>query len=573
MTLMLAVVALLPLQAQTLNDLNIQVVLSQNGDARITETRQMTITDRGTECYIGLGNMGASEVKDLTVSDETGQQFENIDTKWNTKASRADKAGRCGVVTKSHGVTELCWGLGDSGERTYVTSYTITGLVRSYPDADAIRHVFLDQSVTPKPKHAIVTISSADASIMFSPDTCGVWGFRFEGDMRFEGGKMVAETTKAMDSESAMYVMAMFPKGMMQPTVTVDDTFEHKKQLAFEGSDYGDAIEPTTFWDDVLDILAALGILAGLAAAALALWAFGRKGFAWFKRRRHERLVNSVDYVRTIPLEGNLQAANDMLNAFSYEEEGNYKRLLQAIVLQLVNAGAFAVKHVMTEKGDMQQRFVVGEMPMDIDMPPLAYKVHDIFKRAAGDNQVLDPKELETFMDDKANAKLMRQFLELLCTKRDAKYYENREDEQREVYGFKRFLDDFTLAGERNLTETKLWRDYLVWATLFGNAKQLTKDMQRVNPEFFKMDEVAGQLSQTADNTVSTALSAVSNVLLIREGILRERMLDNKWQRKNQVSKRKKRSTEDRDSGRGGRSSRDGGGGGFSGGGGGGGIR
>ena len=34
-TLMLAVAALLPLQAQTLNDLDIQVVLSQNGDARI----------------------------------------------------------------------------------------------------------------------------------------------------------------------------------------------------------------------------------------------------------------------------------------------------------------------------------------------------------------------------------------------------------------------------------------------------------------------------------------------------------------------------------------------------------
>ena len=45
----------------TLHDLNIKVVLSKNGDARITETRLMTIDDMGTECYIGLANMGESQ--------------------------------------------------------------------------------------------------------------------------------------------------------------------------------------------------------------------------------------------------------------------------------------------------------------------------------------------------------------------------------------------------------------------------------------------------------------------------------------------------------------------------------
>ena len=144
-----------------LKELNIRVVLSKNGDARITETRRMTVTDAGTECYIGLGNMSPSKVENLTVSDETGRQYENIGTKWSVKASRQEKVGRCGIVEKSHGVTELCWGLGDSGERTYVTSYTITSLVRGYPDADAIRHVFLDESVKPKPEKARVIIEAA----------------------------------------------------------------------------------------------------------------------------------------------------------------------------------------------------------------------------------------------------------------------------------------------------------------------------------------------------------------------------------------------------------------------------
>ena len=93
-----------------LRDLSIRVVLSPNGDARITETRQMSIDSEGTECYIGLGNMGGSEVQDLTVSDETGQQFENIG-EWDVDRSRSWKEGKCGIVYKTGGY-ELCWGLG-----------------------------------------------------------------------------------------------------------------------------------------------------------------------------------------------------------------------------------------------------------------------------------------------------------------------------------------------------------------------------------------------------------------------------------------------------------------------------
>ena len=82
-----------------LNDLNIRVVLSHNGDARITEVRQMSIDSEGTECYIGLGNMGGSEVRNLTVSDETGRAFENIGS-WDIDRSRSWKEGKCGIVTK-----------------------------------------------------------------------------------------------------------------------------------------------------------------------------------------------------------------------------------------------------------------------------------------------------------------------------------------------------------------------------------------------------------------------------------------------------------------------------------------
>ena len=549
-----------------LHDLDIRVELSRNGDARITETRQMTIDNKGTECYIGLSEMSPSTVKDLSVSDESRQQYENIG-EWKLDRSRSEKAGRCGIVEKGNGCYELCWGLGDSGQRTYVTSYTITGLVRGYPDADALRHVFLDENVSPKPIHAKVTIVGADTTLVFTPDTCGIWGFRFYGELGFENGTMVAETTGPMNSEAALYIMAQFPKGMLEPAIqTTDDTFEHKKQLALEGSDYVD-VDIVQLSDGKRGMSAptAIGILGGtIVCLGGILYSFSgsrsRK-----KRKKIMALVKSVDYFKSIPLEGNLQKANDMLNAFNVGKAHNYKRLISATILHLINEGVFSVEPMMTEAGKMAKRFVVKEkLPVEKDWSPLAYKMHEIFNKASGENHVLDPKELETYMENDNNRKVVKSFLNALHTMRTLEYYENHKDEVCEVFGFKRFLEDFTLMNERHLTEIKLWNDYMVWATLYGNAEQVIKDMKAINPEFFKMDHVAIQLS---DNDILPVVYAsvfkgtdhVFDIMLIS--------------RKEPVRSYRSRSSSSRSSGGGGRSSYRGGGGGFSGRGGGGGIR
>ena len=548
-----------------LHDLDIRVELSRNGDARITETRQMTIDNQGTECYIGLSEMSPSTVKDLSVSDESRQQFENIG-EWKVDRSRSEKAGRCGIVDKGNGCYELCWGLGDSGLRTYVTSYTITGLVRGYPDADALRHVFLDENVSPKPIHAKVTIVGADTTMVFTPDTCGIWGFRFYGELGFANGTMVAETTGPMDSEAALYIMAQFPKGMLEPDIQVtDDTFEHKKQLALEGSDYVDVVMEQSSDKGGMNAPTAMGILGGCIVCLGGILYYFSGSRSRKKRKKIMALVKSVDYFKSIPLEGNLQKANDMLNAFNVGKAHNYKRLISATILHLINEGVFSVEPMMTEAGKMAKRFVVKEiLPLEKDWSPLAYKMHEIFNKASGENHVLDPKELETYMENDNNRKVVKSFLNALHTMRTLEYYENHKDEVCEVFGFKRFLEDFTLMNERHLTEIKLWNDYMVWATLYGNAEQVIKDMKAINPEFFKMDHVAIQLS---DNDILPVVYA--SVFKGTDHVF-DIMLNS---RKEPVRSYRSRSSSSRSSGGGGRSSYRGGGGGFSGRGGGGGIR
>ena len=522
-----------------LHSLDIRVVLSHNGDAHITETRVMDIDSEGTECYIGLGNMGGSEVRDLEVSDENGLEFTNIGS-WDVDRSRDWKAGKCGIVYKHNGY-ELCWGLGDSGSRTYTTRYTITSLVHAYPDADAIRHVFLDQDVSPKPDIARLSIEAED-STLFTEENCGIWGFRFGGELSFEDGKIIVHNTEPFDYRGALYIMVRFDKGLFEPTIQEDDTFEHKKELAFEGSDYMSDDEEWT-WEDTL-------ILLFLALSFFVVPVIGLVWYFVYVWRARKKVNKNLLWYRDIPLNGNLQQANDMLNAYKYLGT-DYNNLLSACILKLINMGAISIEETLNRKGKTEQNFVIHELKDQGDQPLLLRKIHSMFKTAAGDDTILEPKELRSFMRSSKNESITDSFINTLHTKTSISNYKERLDDVRQVFGLKKFLKEFSLLDERHVNEVSLWKDYMIYATLFGIADQVIKDMKKINPEYFNMDQVAAQMAN--DHTLPVIYSTLHSGT--------SRAVANKAAR------------ESRASGGGGHSSWGGGGGGFSGGGFGGGVR
>jgi uncharacterized membrane protein YgcG len=421
----------------------------------------------------------------------------------------------------------------------------MTGLVHGYPDADAIRHVFLDTSVSPKPDHAKITIMTADSTMVINPDSCGIWGFRFEGEMWFENGTIVAETKEPMSSEAGLYVMVQFPKGMFEPTIWEDDTFENKKGEAFEGSDYvssGDDDEEMTLFEWVLFIL----IYGGFSILPVVCFIWHQ--FCVWRARR--RVNKDLMWYRDIPLNGNLQEANDMLNAYKYMHT-DYNNLMSACILKLIQLGAITIETRRNMKGKMEPNFVIHQLKDLDNQPVLMRKIFKIFKKAAGNDTVLEPKELKQFMKSTCNQSLTDSFINTLHTKTSISIYKDREEEVRQLFGLRKFLKEFTLLDERGVGEVNLWKDYMVYATLFGIADRVIKEMKKVNPEYFNMDQVANQM---ADNMTLP-------------------MIYSTLHRSTSSAVAAKAAREHRSSGGGGHSSWGGGGGGFSGGGGGGGVR
>ena len=539
--------SLLPVSARPyLHDLDIRVVLSPEGDARITETRLMDIDDEGTECYIVVGNLNGSDVCDLEVSDEQGTVYENVGD-WDINLSRQRKNGRCGIIRKHDGY-ELCWGLGDSGRRTYTTSYTLTHLVRSYNDADGFNHMFVAEGLNPKPDHVKLTIvtegfpedtlveENAETARLTTENT-GVWAFRYRGDVNVVDGNIVAESSEPFSSGSAMIVMARFDKGLFTPSATVEDSFDKVRNLAFEGSDYLDDSSGNPF-------AFLLFILTVFLLPLLLIFSY--LFYVWHARRK---VMKDLLWYRDIPANGNLQWANDALNAFRYFGT-DYNNLLSACILKLIDMGAVGIEKSMNAKGKTVQNFVIQPLKDADKLPQLLRMVHDIFQRAAGSDTILEPKELKSWMRQTYNQSTTDRFIQTLHTKTSIYQYSNQIDEVRHLFGLKKFLKEFSLLDERHVSEVSLWKDYMIYATLFGNADQVIKDMKAINPEYFNMDKVAEQMADTM--TLPTIRS------VMQSSTTRAAM--------------SKAEREARASGKGGHASW-GGGGGFSGGGFGGGVR
>lgn len=523
-----------------LRNLDILVVLARNGDAYITETRTMDIDNEGTECYIVIGNLNGSEVRDLRVSDESERDFTQLDD-WDIEASRSYKAGKCGIVTKRDGY-ELCWGLGDSGSRTYTTSYTVTNLVKGYDDADGFNYMFVAQGISPSPDHVKVTIMPED-TVKFSVENTKTWGFRYRGDINFMNYRVVAESSEPFESRSAMIVMCRFDKGLFEPTDIRDDSFESVKEHALDGSDYTDD-EEWTKEDTFILISLILGILA-LPTIGLCWYLI----YVWRARRKVNK---NLMWYREIPYDGNLQRVNDVLNAYSYFST-DYNNLLSACILKLINLGAITIEQKQNSKGKIVQSFVIHNLKQADSQPQLLKQVHNIFKQAAGD-PVLEPNELKAYMRSKYNQSITDSFINTLHTKTSISQYKDEAEEVRQVFGLKKFLKEFSLIDERHVAEVSLWKDYMIFATLFGIADQVIKDMKKINPEYFNMDKVAQQMADdmTLPTIYSTMHSSTSRAAMSKAQREAER--------------------EARTSGHGGHSSWSGGGG-FSGGGFGGGVR
>jgi hypothetical protein len=492
--LLLALLGQAALGANNVSDINVDVVIYNDGSAHITQTWNCNFTE-GTEAYISIENLSDMIISEFLVSDVNGPY--KYMKEWNVGASFKEKSGKYGMVKTNKGY-ELCWGISEYGKKRYAIEYKINNFVSRYSDFDGFNFQFINSGMGTLPTEVKVKITMQDG-VKLDANNAGIWAFGFDGQINFENGNVVAYTKRPLSSGTdSVIIMLQLNKGLINPTRVVDKSFEAVKEQAFKGSDYGTGKggsfselpqEPPGFFDLVL------GVVISVFPFAVIIY---------FQKRRKKpnkkirNLYKNADYFREAPIAGNLEATFVLARDFGQtKDDGN---LIGSAFLKLINTGCL---EPMSEKtiglfGKEKER-----ISLRLVQPPqfsgiTAKMLYDLLVLASSSDKILQERELENYCS-RNNTAIMRiikaakqdgknTLIETDCydTTKKAKplgLSQRGRNLLLNIMGFKKYLLEFSLIGERSIAESIIWQDYLTFATLLGITDKVIVQFKKVYPE------------------------------------------------------------------------------------------
>lgn len=529
---LLALLLFVPLSAQaatasTIQSIDIAVDLAADGSAVVTEVWDIDVGSGITEWFLPRINLDQQAISDLSVS-ENGVAFENTGA-WDVNATLEQKAQKCGIVTVSGGY-ELCWGVGSTGRHSYTVQYRITNFVKACTDGAFIRQTLVpEQNTSIKQIRAVIRFSGHT----FTVENTGVWGAGFEGTIYVEDGEVVAETTNSSAPFYTFDVLVQFAEGMFQPLVRVNKPFSALKGDAMEGMVYPDTDNAgryenessglSTFFTSSFGrmfnnpaVIMAIVAAAGVALLSVAKTARAKGGGTGGGRMKPE--YKQAPYWRELPFGGRLPATFARLKDLG--QHGSDGNIIGAYLLRWIRTRQVDIVPQETGTFRKTREDAIRLYAPRLDMAPVEWKLYEMLQKAAGSDGILQSKEFEKW--SKRNYTVVQGWLEQYknagvnemrsmgaLADVDAKTFFGLVNTKKsvltpqgekltiEMFGFKKYLQDFTIINEREAREVQLWDEYLVFAQVFGIAEEVASQFKQLYPAYFT--EMARQMGTTVD--------------------------------------------------------------------------
>lgn len=471
------------------SNINIDVLIHNNGKATITQQWIGTFNE-GTEVYIPIDD-NSLIISNFRVS-MNGREYLSVE-RWDVNETFEHKSFRCGINKTSTG-RELCFGISNYGSNTYTFSYDVDPLAKAYDDADGFNFMFLNPNMSVYPTNVVLRLR-LDNNSTFSENTARIWAFGFEGQTTFtDDGYAVAYTTSPLSGYNHMTVMMKIFKGVLAPNVKGKGTFEDLQNEAFVGSTYQETLDyikrqnsEKTLFEMVMIAIFGIGI-AGFIVSIISK----------VKRKRALKLFyEGRNYFRDTPNGGDIAMSHALFHDFDIwkSKESN---VVGAIIMKMINDknlepiqeksyGFFGNEKINTS-------LKVGPAPTDSILKDL----YNMIIVAAGDDGVLQENELKKYAEK--NYEEFNRYLDGILNKghnnlnmknaytringnKLTDLTDEGKNELGEVYGLRKFLDEFTLINERSVTEGVIWENLMIYATLFGVAKKVLLELKKVYPD------------------------------------------------------------------------------------------
>ncbi|MBQ2872560.1 MAG: DUF2207 domain-containing protein [Bacilli bacterium] len=489
--LIISLMLMVPMSVNASNkihSIDIDIYLNEDGSANITETWDVDGTD-GTEWYKVMNNLGNSKLSNFSViMDGKNLTYKN----WNIDESLIQKRGYYGINYTSDGL-ELCFGKYDYNRHVFVLNYSLSNFVFSTDDSQVIYFNLIDKLTDVDFDRFSVTVSS----YYEFPDTLDVWGYGYEGYAYVSNGKIEMSDEDGDMNNDYVVLLAKFPLGTFtNKHNTVDDfkTFDEVLNKAEKGTFWSDFFNKVfiiigEFIENILGILIFVFSVFGIKKAL-------EDGYGYKNNKKIDK--SNVPMFRDIPCNKDIYYANTLikLNNFEYKQ-GN---ILGAIILKWLRNDKIIFKN--EKKGVFNKDTSVIDLTKDVTFDnEMETKLFSMM-RAASKDGLLETKEFEKWCKknyDKFFNVFTRIENDTINSLKDSGHIWKRTDKNEckkknvmddmiyndsvELYGLKKYLEEFSRMDTKEVMEVKLWDEYLMFAYLFGIADKVSKQLKDMYPE------------------------------------------------------------------------------------------
>ena len=486
--------------ATSISSIDMDITLSKDGTAVVTETWKANVT-QGTEGWHPYYNLGKSEITVLSASMD-GEVYQVVDT-WNENAGILGKAHKAGIYKPSSSETDVVFGVTSHGNHTYQFTYQITNFVSNLEDADMVYWQLFPYDFSAQPKSVKIRVSGPYTY----PDTLDVWGFGKYGALCYvKDGVIYMDTDgKKISKSDYLTLLVKFPKDTFKTTSKLNNNFDHYLNMAQEGAEkyHGDK---WSIWDWITLLLPVLiNIIVWVAIIAGVLRTANKNKINYDFGTTGNKLPKSVNNFRDIPCEKDIYRAFWVADTYSLNKNKN--DFFGVLLLKWIYDGNVQVQTKEKKKlfkTDKEDVIIFDHEPEDANTHER--DLYRYMSEAAGDN-VLEKDEFKKWCKKHYTKilgwtdKVLEYERKELITKGKItdvmdekgmvfKYNIHRYvvdpsmfEEATQMKGLKQFFHEFSQIHKKEPIEVKLWHEYLMYAQIFGVAKEVMERFKDLYPE------------------------------------------------------------------------------------------
>lgn len=509
-------------------NIDINVKLDSDGTGHITEIWNMNV-DSKTEVYKALSNLGNSKISNFTASmDGTSYTYQNS---WDVDASLSSKAYKNGIY-KENGNTELCWGMSNYGKHKYTITYDVSNMIYNVDDAQVLYWRFIDNNLmNPDVEEYSVVVTGPNAFA----DTLDVWGYGDYGGYAYvKDGyiRMSNADDEELGSSDYVVLLTKFPLNTFSTTNKSSSysTFSDFEDIANEGATKYDE-DSNSIFGAIISLIFSMFPMIIFIIIVLSVASTGDK---YVKREIDKKNLNNF---RDIPCNKDIFKAYFISNVYRLTK--NNTDFLGAVLLKWLLTNKVSIIKNTKEGlfGSKEQTSIKFENSDGLNSTER--ELYEMMVEAGSDG-ILESKEMEKWSKAHYN-ELYKWFDKAISDTRD-KYVEEGHisltekgkilksktytlddtlyEEATHLAGLKQYLVEFSRIKEKQPIEVNVWEYYLIYAQIFGIAKEVTQQFKDLYPELIEQVNSNGypldysdimwmnMMSHTVVNAASTAKAA-----------------------------------------------------------------